>query len=166
VSDRTRWWAALAAIAALVVALDQWTKAEILAGLGPGAATHRVQMGPPWLALEYAENRGVAFGLLGSTPWLAATMAAVIAAGITWYVARRPPGAVLLLGAALTIGGAIGNLLDRARHGFVVDFVAIGAWPNFNVADAAICGGVLLLALEMALQGPTSESATERSDAG
>ncbi|MGI9254913.1 MAG: signal peptidase II, partial [Thermomicrobiales bacterium] len=54
-----------------------------------------------------------------------------------------------MIGAGLTIGGALSNLADRARLGFVVDFVRIGAWPNFNVADAAICGGVVLLALDM-----------------
>lgn len=158
-------WAVFAVLAAVVVAVDQWTKSAILAGLGPGATVHRVQIGPEWLSMEYAENRGVAFGLLGATPGIAAVMATLIAAGILWYVAQRRPSWLLTLGAGLTLGGAAGNLLDRARHGFVVDFVAIGVWPNFNVADAAICGGVLLLALDIALHQADEGTATERSDA-
>ncbi|MFM9108667.1 MAG: signal peptidase II [Chloroflexota bacterium] len=160
-----RGWAMLVGVAVAVAAIDQWTKAEIVAGLGPGAATGIYRLGPDWLALEYAENRGIAFGLLAAAPGIAAALAGVIAAGLLAYVARLGPSRTVAVGAGLALGGAASNLIDRARLGFVIDFVSIGAWPNFNVADAAICGGVAVLALDALLrqEGPTG--AMEQQDA-
>jgi signal peptidase II len=150
-----------------VILIDQWTKAAIVRGLGPAAPVHRRQYGPEWLALEYAENRGAAFGLLGGSPWLVGLLAAAIAFGIVVYVYRQSHFSVALLtGAGLTLGGAAANLIDRARLGYVVDFVSIGVWPNFNVADAAISGGVLLLALDLVTRPETTTQSGEQSDAG
>lgn len=155
----------LAGVAALVIALDQWTKAAIVAGLGPGAQAGRVLLGADWLALEYAENRGIAFGMLHAAPALAAALAAGIALALLWYAARTSPTWMLSLGAGLALGGAASNLLDRSRLGFVVDFVSIGAWPNFNLADAAVCGGVLLLALDALRRPDGPAGAMEHTDA-
>lgn len=157
----TRAWAGPIALAVLVMTIDQWTKALIVEGIGPGSPFGSVRLGPEWLALEYSENRGVAFGLLAGKPLLAALTGTLIAVALAWHVARQPMTTALVIGAGLALGGAASNLVDRARLGYVVDFVAIGAWPNFNVADAAICGGVLLLTLDAALRQGDGD-ATER----
>ena len=99
-----------------------------------------------WLALEYAENRGAAFGLFGDSGSALAIASLAIIAGLLWqyFRAEQPPlWQSVAVGAIL--GGAIGNFLDRVRLGYVVDFISVGMWPNFNVADSAISIGVIVL---------------------
>jgi signal peptidase II len=136
----------LAATAALVAGLDQVTKAAVVAALGPAQPDSRLDLLGPWVAIEYAENRGAAFGMLsGLAPLLALMSLAILASLLVqyWRQPRTPLWQTLALGAI--VGGAAGNLLDRVRLGYVVDFIAVGAWPNFNVADSAISVGVVLL---------------------
>jgi signal peptidase II len=136
--------AAVAATAAIVAGVDQLTKAVIVAAIGPGSADSRIAVRGGWLALEYAENRGAAFGLLpGLAPVLAAVSAAILV-GIIVHLFRTPsPTLLATISVGAIVGGALGNLIDRVRLGYVVDFVAVGPWPNFNVADSAITLGVL-----------------------
>ncbi len=135
--------AAVAAIAANVAGADQLTKAVIDAAIGPGSATSRIAMGADVVALEYAENRGAAFGIFpGLTPVLTALSAAILV-GILIHFSRTPnPTMVAVISVGAIVGGALGNLADRVRLGYVVDFVSVGPWPNFNVADSAITLGV------------------------
>ena len=136
-------------VAWLVIAIDQSTKRQIEAQLGPGGAAGRVGVIGDWFALEYAQNRGAAFGLLGSNPSLVTVAAVVILVVLIGYAATRRVGSAWLwFGAGLVAGGAVGNLIDRVRLGYVIDFVAVGRWPNFNVADAAISVGVTCLAVD------------------
>jgi len=139
--------------------IDQSTKRQIETGLGPGAATGRIEVIGNWFALEYARNRGAAFGLLGSNPALVTAAAVVILLAIVAYAATRPAGSGWLwFGTGLVVGGAIGNLVDRVRLGYVIDFVAVGPWPNFNVADAAISVGVVCLAVDALASSAASEA--------
>ncbi len=110
------------------------------------------------LMFAYAENRGIAFGQFqegGSFGrWLLVTLAAMAAVAVLVYFFRTPRTDDRTLGAcALLLAGIVGNLTDRVRMGHVVDFIVLHAgsyhWPTFNVADAAICTGALLLALDM-----------------
>jgi signal peptidase II len=151
-----------ATVGCLVVASDQWTKSRIEAGLGPGFPSSRIDLIGDWFALEYAENRGVAFGFLGTNPDLVTGVSLVILTLVLVYALRRDGASSWFwLGMGLLIGGAVGNLIDRLRLGYVIDFVAIGPWPNFNVADAAIAIGVALLAID-ALGPPGSTELGER----
>ena len=130
-----------------VVALDQVTKALVVTMLGPGRTSHRAEIFGSFLALRYVENRGAAFGVLRGQGAILSLLALAVVAGLVMYyrrVAVRSPW--LAVGIGLVGGGAVGNLIDRARLGYVVDFVAVGPWPKFNVADSAITVGVLLLA--------------------
>jgi signal peptidase II len=136
----------LAVIVVAVVGLDQLTKAIVTARLGPSAPESRIAMLGEWLQLEYAENRGAAFGLLsGLVPVL--TLASV--AVVLWLLFQFGRGAASewwrAAALGLIVGGAIGNFVDRVRLGYVVDFIAVGPWPNFNVADSAISLGVIAL---------------------
>jgi signal peptidase II len=142
-------------LAAAVVALDQVTKAVALKRLAPGVPVEVLD----WLALTLVMNPGLAFGLLGGLPatwrWVVALLS-LLALIVLARVALRvlPAGGWSgQLAVGLIFGGAVGNLLDRARWGAVVDFVDVHwsgyHWPAFNVADSAITVGVALLAFQL-----------------
>lgn len=98
------------------------------------------------LSLQLSHNPGVAFGVGQSLPsWLLLALSGLICVGVTWggwTGVLHPPVAV-----GLVVGGAVGNLLDRMTSGSVVDMIHLTWWPTFNLADAAICIGVVLLVL-------------------
>ena len=134
-------------MAILVLAADQLTKQVITNQLGPDEASHRYDVVGTFLALQYGENTGVAFGLLrGQTVLVTILALIVIGFLVRMYRHARSASPVLAIGCGLILGGAAGNLVDRARLGYVVDFVAVSAWPKFNVADSAITVGAFMLA--------------------
>jgi signal peptidase II len=127
-----------------VLALDQFTKALALAQLVP----HRpVPLLGKVVQLSLVHNPGSAFGLV-QAGWLLILVGTACAVIIPTIVALRPdlprPQVVLL---AAIWGGSLGNLLDRLRTGGVTDFIDLGFWPVFNVADIAITLGVVALAI-------------------
>ena len=144
---------------AAVVALDQVTKL-LVDRLMALHESHEVLDG--FLRLTYVRNRGAAFGILSDAelPFQAGlfsllSLAALAAIGL--YAWRLPAQSRLpRMALAVIMGGAIGNLIDRMRLGYVIDFVDayLGPhhWPAFNVADSAITVGVVLLVLDMVLQ--------------
>jgi signal peptidase II len=133
------------ALTASVVAIDQLTKFFVVSRIGPGWESE-VEIVDGWLALEYTENRGAAFGLLsGLAPVLTGVSIAILT-GLIWHYCRQlRPRLWHTLAIGAIAGGALGNLVDRVRLGHVIDFVSIGLWPNFNVADSAITVGSLVL---------------------
>ena len=141
--DPARAWAWAGTLAATVVALDQATKQVVVAHVRPGSPVDLV------LGVEIANvhNKGVAFGLLagGEGPVLALTLGAVGLLLAYFGVDARRAGLWAAVG--LVAGGALGNLADRVREGFVIDFVDPPLWPAFNLADAAIVLGVAALVL-------------------
>jgi len=115
-----------------------------------------------FLDLAYTENRGIAFGQLqegGSFGrWFFVILAMAAAIAVLYYFLRTPRNDDRTLGAcALLLAGITGNLTDRVRLGYVVDFISLHAgsyhWPTFNVADASICIGAGLLALDLIFEG-------------
>lgn len=155
-------------VAAGVVALDRWTK--LWAG-GELALRPPLRVLGDYVRLTYARNSGVAFGIGHGTgfPYYVFSLAAI--AAILWMFAsgRVGPGRVQRLALGLVLGGAVGNLVDRLATGEVVDFIEVGVprwhWPIFNVADAAITVGVLLLALGWTRR-PASRAAVPDPGAG
>jgi signal peptidase II len=150
-------WALIGAVAAVVLALDQLTKWWALQELD----TRTIDL--PWtLRLNLTLNRGAAFGL-GSkyAPLiaLAAVCVVVVVLGTTRGLDARWPR----IGVGLVLGGALGNLSDRLFRegsgflgGAVVDFIDLQWWPVFNVADAAVCVGAVLLVLTAAREPAAS----------
>jgi signal peptidase II len=137
---------ALVGIAAAVALIDQLAKSLIISAIGPGQLETRVEIVDGWLALEYTQNRGAAFGLLsGLVPVLAAASLAILTCLLVVYVRQTKPALWRTVAIGLISGGALGNLIDRVRLGHVVDFISVGPWPNFNFADSAITVGVLVL---------------------
>jgi signal peptidase II len=119
------------------------------------------------LTLVYAENRGVAFGQLQEGGafgrWFLVILAAAATLAVLVYFFRTPRSDDRILGAcALLLSGIVGNLTDRLRLGFVIDFIFAHyrsfEWPVFNVADMSICAGALLLALDLFLKGRNQSS--------
>jgi signal peptidase II len=138
--------AVLVAIATAVAVIDQSTKFFIVSVIGPGQLESRIELVDGWLALEYAQNRGAAFGVLaGLAPILAAVSIAILTGMLLVYLRQSTPPLWQTVAIGLISGGALGNLVDRVRLGHVVDFLAVGPWPNFNFADSAITVGVLVL---------------------
>jgi signal peptidase II len=147
-----RHYALLGIVAATVFATDQLTKLLV---------SHQFKNGStlPLLGgvvqLEYARNTGAAFSLFQADGVVLAVVAIAVSVGILVYY-RRTSGGPLLVRCALglVLGGAMGNLVDRIRLGFVVDFIDLHWWPVFNVADSCIVVGVALLVLQSFLQEP------------
>jgi len=150
---RHYWWLTLVLIVA-----DQITKALVNSALG---LYESITVIPGLLDLVHVRNEGVAFGLLNNTnlPYKAVlTTALALAAlgGIVIYARQlRPHEWVARLGLACILGGAVGNLIDRMRQGYVLDFVDV-YWNNwhfwaFNVADASITIGAILVFVDLLL---------------
>jgi signal peptidase II len=159
-----------AIIAAVVILLDQLTKAWVLR-TWPEPYTGEIALIPGWLALTYVQNTGVAFGLFTGMPYLfTVTSIVIIVAAVYFYLRHVPdyqPWIAVSLG--LIIGGAIGNnLIDRVRFGYVVDFIKTfdGRFPVFNVADSAIVVGVALMALVLTYQDQQQPRAQLQPRAG
>ncbi|MBL8138756.1 MAG: signal peptidase II [Acidobacteria bacterium] len=145
-------------IAVVVVVLDQWTKALVRGRLELHESMDVVS---GWLSLTRVHNTGAAFGMLNGVDFPFKTVVLMLVAGtalagVAWYAASLPEEQKLArFGLAGVLGGAIGNLIDRATAGYVLDFVDAywGTWHfwAFNIADAAISVGVVFLLLDVVL---------------
>lgn len=151
-------------LAILVVLLDQTTKRLAEERLDRvGVRSVPLPIVGDYLRFTYVENRGAAFGLLQDQTaffvFVGILVIGVIAASYR-YLPRS--GFLVHLALGLQLGGAVGNLIDRVRQGYVVDFVDFGYhsnwWPVFNVADSAIVVGVALLALNALSPTATGKS--------
>ena len=135
-------------LAALVVVVDQATKAVVLATLGRGQPPVVVII-PGVLELVFRLNTGMAFSLLENASLVLTVVAAVASVALAVVNARLRSKEVLpRLALGLLLGGALGNLIDRLRVGAVIDFVYVSLinFPAFNVADSCLTIGVLLAA--------------------
>ncbi len=143
-------------VAVVVVILDQITKALVR----PALALHEsVVVIPGYLDLTRVHNSGAAFGMLNGVEFpfktvVLSLIALVALGGVAWYAATVPlPDRLARIGIAGVLGGAIGNLIDRATAGYVLDFVDAywNGWHfwAFNVADAAITVGVMFMILDI-----------------
>jgi signal peptidase II len=141
-----RHWAVFGGLAAVIVVLDQLTKAWLVSFLSPGEA---VDVVGDWIRLVHSQNNGGLFGLLHGQAVIFGLVSLVVVGLIVLYHARANPSRYLSITLGLLLGGAIGNLVDRFRLGYVVDFVDAGVgsvrWYTFNVADTAISFALILL---------------------
>jgi signal peptidase II len=135
-------------IAAVVVLLDQITKAVVVRTLGPPEAGNSTTIIPRVLDFRHDENTGAAFNLFQgrSTTLL---IIGVIVIGVLIYYYRALPQGNPLLRAAVggVLGGAVGNIVDRVRLGHVTDWIHVTHYPTFNVADSCITLGMITLAI-------------------
>lgn len=163
---RNPWWLLVPAlVGAAVFLLDQVTKIVVIDALGPTSSDHRRELLGAVLAFEYVENQGAAFGLLQGRGTLLILIAGVLIATLVLYYRQAGRSSLLVaISLGCLIGGAVGNVVDRIRLGHVVDFIAVGVWPKFNVADSAISIGVLLLGWYLYRGQHVTESSREREE--
>jgi signal peptidase II len=141
-----------AIIAAVVLIADQLTKAWVLR-TWPEPYTGEITLIPGWLAFTYVQNTGVAFGLFSGMPHVfTVTSILIVILALYFYLKHVPAGQHwMAVSLGLIVGGAIGNVIDRIRFGYVVDFIKTidGRFPVFNIADSCIVIGVGLMAIGM-----------------
>jgi len=131
----------VAATTGVVATLDQATKQLAIASVEPGRSEN-VFFG---LELTNTRNRGVAFGAFADGGLVVGVLIGVALLGLLAYFATHAEMPWLWLPTGMLLGGALGNLADRAREGAVIDFIDPAFWPAFNLADASIVIGVLAL---------------------
>ncbi|MFI9510840.1 signal peptidase II [Nocardia sp. NPDC052566] len=137
-------------IAGVLLGLDLLTKTLIVANVTPG---HPVSIIGDVVQLRLVRNPGAAFSMATGMTWLLTLIATAVVIGVI-RIARKLHSLWWAVGLGMVLGGALGNLIDRffrspgPLQGHVVDFVSVGWWPVFNVADSSIvCGAILLVAL-------------------
>lgn len=146
---RTAFWLGLSG---LIIVLDQLTKHWIISALELG---QRIEL-TSFFNLVFVFNPGAAFSFLsdagGWQRWFFVVLALAVSGWLTLLIRQHASERLLPLAAAMILGGALGNVIDRLRFGAVVDFLDVHAagwhWPAFNVADSAISAGVVLLVLQ------------------
>jgi signal peptidase II len=135
-------------VAALVVALDQLSKLWVRVNL---PQTYKIELLPGFLDLVHVENTGAIFGLFSNHTEVFTALGIAGAVIILVFLYYFPPATTVgMLSFALILGGVVGNLIDRLRLGYVIDFISIHLqelfrWPAFNIADAAMTVGILIL---------------------
>ena len=138
---RSARWLSLLSVGLYVVTLDQLTKDLVRSNLSPGESLHLVGT----LSIQPFRNPGIAGGGLAGSAVPAAVAATVAVLGMLIFLARNGAAArSVLIGFGLLIGGGMGNLLDRVRHGYVTDYILHGN-QVFNLADVAIFVGSVVI---------------------
>jgi signal peptidase II len=153
-------------IAATVIVLDQFTKWLVRSNLSYGETWPANS--DAFIRIIHVTNSGAAFGILqGATPFLIVTSMLGLAAILLYYVYPPMDHGLIRIALGLQLGGAIGNLIDRVRLGEVTDFIDVGSFPTFNVADSSITVSIIAVLIFLLLQesGGPGESATA-PDAG
>jgi signal peptidase II len=143
--SRARWPIFLG-LAAAVVIVDQLTKAWLVSFLAPG---ERIQVIGDYVRLIHTQNTGALFGLFRDQAMFFAIVSIGVVGAIVWFHHTSGRNSLLSVALGLLLGGALGNMADRFRIGYVVDFVDVGIgnlrFYTFNVADSAISLAILLL---------------------
>lgn len=137
--SRGHAWRLAGAVAGSLMAVDQATKQIAIGAIDRGESVN-VFFG---LDLVNVRNPGVAFGALSGGGWLVTLLTLAALSFLLGYFALRARTRALWIPVGAIVGGALGNLADRARDGAVIDFIDPAFWPAFNVADIAIVVGIL-----------------------
>jgi signal peptidase II len=147
-SSHRRAWIA-AAIALLVVAADQASKAWAQGSLRPD---HEINVVPGWLWFRLTSNSGASLGLLRGHNLLFVAVSTLVVVAVAAIVLRGVSGVLGAVALGAVAGGATSNLVDRVRLGSVIDFIEVHLWPtDFNLADVAIRLGVVVFVLTLLL---------------
>ena len=160
----------------LIVALDQWTKYLVRTQLEVGETWMPIAWLAPYARVIHWNNTGAAFGLFPTASVVFTVVACLVSVAILYYFPRVPAGQwPLRVALILQFAGALGNLIDRLVIGTVTDFISVGTFPVFNVADSSISIGVAVLVAGMWLEErrrprtavqPTEASGPPRADDG
>lgn len=173
--SRLPYWWLLVGVALAAILVDQITKRYVAAHLELYESWMPIKFIEPIFRFTHVHNTGAAFGIFPEGGSIFLVIAVIVSFMIFFFYGQLPPGALLVRFAlGLQLGGAMGNLIDRIRQGYVVDFLHLEYWPVSNVADICIVSGVVLLGFEMlrdeyrqrqaANKTPPSDHARDSSD--
>jgi signal peptidase II len=153
-------------IAGLIILLDQSTKYIIRSNLAIGEIYRPDLWITQFARIVHWQNTGAAFGMFQSLGNVFMILSMVVSAAIIYYYPQVPPQDWLIrLAMAMLLGGALGNLIDRLYQGYVTDFISVGKFPVFNVADACISMGVVVLFIGMWFQEKEKQASPASADA-
>ena len=156
----------LLAIAGSVIILDQWTKSLVRANLDFSEIWAPWPWLIPYVRIVHWQNTGAAFGIFQNMGAVFKVLAVIVSGAILYYFPFVPKEEWLIrLAMGLQLGGALGNLIDRLQYGPVTDFISVGGFAVFNVADASISVGTVLLVLGMWLRERRLAAAGRDADA-
>lgn len=140
-------WLKVAVVMAVVLVLDQASKALVRADVSVGEENELL----PFLSIGHVHNDGVAFGFLGGGGTLLLAIVLCAIAALVVFFARNAGKPLMWIPTGLLLGGAVGNLIDRLHQGYVTDFIQFPRFPSFNVADIAVTFGVIALVVVLEL---------------
>jgi signal peptidase II len=156
----------LAGISGLIILLDQWTKHLVRTNIPYTEAWAPWDWLLPYARIVHWQNTGAAFGMFQGMNLFFSVLAIIVSAAIIYYFPQVPKMDWLVrLALGMQLGGAIGNLIDRIRFGAVTDFVSVGSFAVFNVADASLSVGVVVLILGMWLRERREEKLKQQGAA-
>jgi signal peptidase II len=158
----------LLAIASIIVVLDQWTKYLVRTLIPFGGSWSPWSWLEPYARIVHWQNTGAAFGMFQGFGLVFTVLAFIVAIAILYYFPRMPRSEwAIRLAMIMQLGGAVGNLIDRLTQGTVTDFVSLGTFAVFNVADASISVGTAVLILAVWIserkQKKLAQSSQEKS---
>lgn len=150
----------VAAVAIAVLIIDQLTKRLAVEAVSNG----RSESFLPLIDLVHVRNEGVAFSSFAGKPWIVGLLVLAALAALTVWFVRNRTVPLAWLAAGMLAGGALGNVLDRVVEGAVIDFLKPPNWPAFNLADASIVGGMILLVVVVELDHRRTTAAARAAD--
>lgn len=138
--------ALLIAVVTLIVALDQWTKLLVSHKLALGESISPIKILGDFFQIVHWRNTGAAFGLFQNANLVLLIVSIVIVLAVLFYYQGVKTNAWLAkISLSLIVAGALGNIVDRIKFNYVIDFLAFGRFPVFNVADSAVTVGAFLM---------------------
>lgn len=147
---KTAW---LILVSSIIVAIDQLTKHLVVNNIPYGGVWSPWEWLTPYARIVHWSNTGVAFGMLQGMNPVFIGLAFLVSFGIIYYYPKIDKTDWLIrLALMMELGGAVGNLIDRIKFGHVIDFISVGNFPVFNIADSCITVGVVILLLGVWLQ--------------
>jgi len=149
--------ALLPGVTLLMLGIDQFSKRLVSRHLSLGEPWNPISCLRDLVSLTYITNTGAAFGLFPDHGLFLIAIAVIVVIAILVYHRHLPDKTLVRASLGLQLGGALGNLIDRLRYGYVIDFIDFKVWPVFNLADSAIVVGVVVLAYHL-LRGRAQEN--------
>lgn len=140
-------------IAVVAIVLDQWSKGLVRQNIALGEEIYPIAFLAPFFRFTYWQNTGAAWGIFQNANIPLLILSSIISVLIIWYYHKAfDEPLIYRISMGLLLGGAVGNIVDRIQLGFVTDFIAVGRFPVFNVADSCVTVGVILMLLGLLIQ--------------
>lgn len=163
--DRIKHNALLLAIVTVIVGLDQWTKRLVSHKLALGESVSPIAALGDFFRITHWHNTGAAFGLFQNANLILLITSLVIAIAVLFYYQGvKKTEWLTRVALSMIVAGAAGNIIDRIKFGYVIDFLAFGKFPVFNVADSAVTVGVCLMLISYLLAEQKAKKANDEAE--